>query len=64
MYIDASHEYEDVKADIKAWLPKVKVGGTIAGDDYNTRSVRKAVNKLIKTVSKLNGYTWAHIKTH
>ena len=64
VYIDASHEYEDVKADIEAWLPKVKVGGTIAGDDYNMRSVRKAVNKLIKTVSKLNRFTWAHIKTH
>jgi predicted O-methyltransferase YrrM len=34
VFIDASHEYNSVLADIKAWYPKVKVGGTIAGDDY------------------------------
>lgn len=34
--IDADHSYEGVKQDIDAWLPKLKPGGIIAGDDYNT----------------------------
>jgi hypothetical protein len=34
VYIDASHEYDYVKEDILTWLPKVKNGGIICGDDY------------------------------
>jgi predicted O-methyltransferase YrrM len=34
VFIDASHAYADVKADIEAWWPKIKPGGTIAGDDF------------------------------
>ncbi|HLK36566.1 MAG TPA: class I SAM-dependent methyltransferase [Polyangiaceae bacterium] len=35
VWIDASHEYEHVSADIEAWLPKVRAGGTLGGDDYD-----------------------------
>ncbi len=34
VYIDGDHRYNAVKADIEAWLPKVRPGGTIAGHDY------------------------------
>lgn len=34
VYIDAAHDYDNVKADINAWAPKVRVGGIIAGDDF------------------------------
>lgn len=34
VYIDASHDFESVKNDIIAWLPKVKKNGYICGDDY------------------------------
>jgi len=34
VYIDADHSYEAVKEDIKAWLPKLKPDGILAGHDY------------------------------
>jgi len=34
VYIDAGHEYEDIKADFEAWLPKVRVGGIVSFHDY------------------------------
>lgn len=35
VYIDSIHTYEMVRADIGAWLPKVKKGGWIGGHDYS-----------------------------
>ena len=34
LYIDADHEYAQVLADLEAWVPHVREGGLIAGDDY------------------------------
>ena len=34
VFIDAAHDYESVTKDLKAWYPKVKKGGVIAGHDY------------------------------
>ncbi len=52
VFIDASHEYEDVRDDILAWYPKVKPGGIIAGHDYYIETdwfpgVTKTVNELL-----------------
>jgi predicted O-methyltransferase YrrM/GR25 family glycosyltransferase involved in LPS biosynthesis len=53
VFIDASHEYEDVKNDIIAWLPKVKPGGVLAGHDYYIDGydwfpgVKQAVNEQL-----------------
>ena len=33
VYIDGNHEYRAVVKDITAWLPKVKKGGILGGDD-------------------------------
>ena len=38
LYIDADHSYEAVLADLSAWVPHVRPGGVIAGDDYDNRS--------------------------
>ena len=34
VFIDARHTYDMVTLDIESWLPKVKDGGILAGDDY------------------------------
>ena len=35
VHLDARHDYDSVRADITAWLPKVKSGGWLTGDDYD-----------------------------
>lgn len=51
IYIDALHDYKSVSEDIKAWYPKVKSGGILAGHDYDEEEwpdVFRAVNEFVK----------------
>lgn len=68
-FIDAEHTYESVKADIMAWLPKIKTGGILAGHDYfwNTGElvVKKAVDEVLgfnNLVIKENDNCWVYHK--
>lgn len=50
VFIDASHEYEHTKADIRLWWHKVKDGGILAGHDYypiERDEVQRAVDAVI-----------------
>jgi predicted O-methyltransferase YrrM len=47
VFIDADHRYLAVHADIRAWLPKLKPGGVLAGHDFKADGVRRAVRELI-----------------
>jgi hypothetical protein len=49
LFIDASHEYEDVRADYLAWGPHVVPGGMIAFHDYGTErpGVVQAVDEVV-----------------
>lgn len=62
VFIDGDHLYEGVLADIKAWLPKVKPGGTIAGDDYGhahgSEGVIRAVTEMFGNNFMVNGLGW------
>jgi predicted O-methyltransferase YrrM len=46
VYIDMQHTYESVIQDLKAWYPKVKKGGYIAGHDVYLDGVNKAVKEF------------------
>jgi hypothetical protein len=44
IYLDGSHDYEDVACDIAAYRPLLTPGGVLFGDDYDTWvDVRQAV---------------------
>lgn len=53
VFLDADHSYEGCKADIEAWLPKVKPGGWLGGHDYENPDfpkfgVTRAVNEFVE----------------
>lgn len=64
IFIDACHDYESVKEDIIHWLRKVKIGGILAGHDYNWSGVKTAVHEMIgeKNIVSENG-CWIYEKT-
>lgn len=48
VYVDGHHGREHAAADFRAWMPKVKPGGYIAGHDYRyIDSVTAAVHEVI-----------------
>ena len=63
VYIDASHEYENVKNDLIYWYPKVTFGGVIAGHDYPYPGVKKAVNEFFENREiNTQEISWIHYK--
>lgn len=60
VFIDANHTYDDVRADIRAWLPLVKPGGILAGHDYSPDlfpGVVQAVDELLP-MRTVHGVVW------
>jgi glycosyltransferase involved in cell wall biosynthesis len=53
IFIDAAHDYQSVKADIAAWLPKVKPGGFFGGHDIDAPGVLRAVTEA--------GFEWEQV---
>jgi cephalosporin hydroxylase len=57
LFLDTQHTYNHLSQEIKAWLPKIKINGIIAGDDVGTSTekddervwpgVKKAVDELL-----------------
>jgi hypothetical protein len=49
VFIDAAHDYDNVRADIVHWSPQVKIGGMLCGHDYepNHTDVVRAVDECV-----------------
>jgi hypothetical protein len=52
VYVDGDHRYEAVKLDLELYLPKLKPGGFLTGDDYGNPGwwedgVTRAVNEFV-----------------
>jgi Methyltransferase domain len=63
VFIDASHDYASVHADILAWLPKVRTGGVLAGDDYGVfPGVDCAVEELLPEHENPKWPLWTYVK--
>lgn len=65
VFLDADHSYEGVRADIEAWLPKVRKGGWIGGHDYGNdepaydfSGVKHAVDEAFPNVETDANFTW------
>lgn len=65
VFLDADHSEEGVRADIAAWLPKVKPGGWIGGHDYGNddprfdfSGVKRAVDAWVKAPEMDANFTW------
>tara|TARA_Y100000361_G_scaffold135222_1_gene134942 strand:- start:424 stop:1149 length:726 start_codon:yes stop_codon:yes gene_type:complete len=52
VWCDACHDYEYILKELETFWPKIKKGGMIAGDDYNTKDVKKAVKEFQKKYNK------------
>jgi len=60
-FIDASHVAENVKRDMEAWWPKIKLGGTLGGHDYSWGSVMFVTDKFAQDNNLkliVNGNCW------
>ena len=62
-HTDGDHSLEGITGDIKAWLPKVRKGGILSGDNYEIPAVAKGVKMLLPQHKLLaNGRLWWAVK--
>ena len=66
IYIDGSHDFEDVISDIKNYWPLLSATGVLFGDDYGADEVRRAVietSQEFGVVPEIVGEKWVFRKS-
>lgn len=62
-HTDGDHSLEGITTDISLWLPKVKTGSILSGDNYEIHAVAAGVKKLLPQHKVLaNGRLWFAVK--
>jgi predicted O-methyltransferase YrrM len=62
LYIDADHGYEGVLADLEAWVPHVRRGGLIVGDDYGN-AIYPGVKRAWDEYEARNGFAFTRFQS-
>lgn len=55
LYIDGSHTYSDVRADVEAWTPHLALGAIVVFDDYQTPR-NPGVTRLVDELQQQDGW--------
>lgn len=58
VFVDASHEYHGVKADLIAWSSKLKENGVLAGHDIGWEGVKRAVAEVLPMANIIDEYCY------
>lgn len=58
VFLDASHDYDSVKADIEAWLPLLSPGALLCGHDRQWDGVSRAIDELVPGHRVAVGAIW------
>lgn len=64
IFIDAGHDYDSVKNDLRHWYPKLKAGGHLICDDYEQKwpGVVQAIHNTGFKGQEIAPSLWMHIK--
>ena len=60
IYLDGSHDYNDVRADIDTYWPLLRRGGVLLGDDFESfADIRAAVRERKQPFDLIDGRYWS-----